>query len=150
VGAVCNRDLLTVSRRQKYEGFHPKPGRRIHCRYSEIEIFPAFKGLQDMAERQPLIGDVRGRGLAIGIELVKNKGSREPTPVETAKVVYRAYELGVIVYYVGLFSNVLELTPPLILNRKEAEEALQILEQAISDVEQGCVPDEKIKNFKGW
>jgi hypothetical protein len=96
---------MTVSWRQKYGGFHPKPGRRIHCRYSEIEIFPTFKGLQDMAERRPLIGKVRGRSLTIGTELVKDKRSREPAPVETAKVVYRAYELGLIVYYVGLFSK---------------------------------------------
>ena len=106
--------------------------------------------LQAMETRHPLIGDVRGRGLVIGIELIRDKNTLEPAPAETAKVVYRAYELGVVLYYVGLFSNVLELTPPLILNRQEAEESLQILEQAISDVEQGRVPDEKIRDFKGW
>jgi 4-aminobutyrate aminotransferase len=109
-----------------------------------------LKGLQDIAGRHPLIGDVRGRGLVIGLELVRDKSTRKPAPVETAKVVYRAYELGAVIYYVGLFSNVLELTPPLILSRPEAEEALQILELAISDVEQGRVPDEKIRDFKGW
>jgi 4-aminobutyrate aminotransferase len=109
-----------------------------------------LSGFQDMANRHKLIGDVRGRGLALGIELVKDKASREPASVETAKVVYRAYELGAVLYYVGLHSNVLELTPPLILRRREAEEALEILNQAITDVEQGRVSDEKIRDFQGW
>ena len=107
-------------------------------------------GLRDLAGRYALVGDVRGRGLVLGVELVKDRNTREPAAQETAKVAYRAYELGLIVYYVGLNSNVLELTPPLILNRKEAEDGLGILGQAIADVEQGLVPDEKIQDFKGW
>jgi 4-aminobutyrate aminotransferase len=109
-----------------------------------------LSGFQDMANRHQMIGDVRGRGLALGIELVKNKRSREPAPVETAKVVYRAYELGAVLYYVGMHSNVLELTPPLVLRRREAEEALEILNQSITDVERGRVSDEKIRDFQGW
>jgi 4-aminobutyrate aminotransferase len=107
-------------------------------------------GFEDMAMRHKLIGDVRGRGLALGIELIKDTESRKPAPVETAKVVYRAYELGAVLYYVGLHSNVLEVTPPLIISRREAEEALGILNQALTDVEQGRVPDEKIRDFQGW
>ena len=106
--------------------------------------------LKSMADRHPLIGDIRGRGLAIGIELVQNKKTKTPATLETAKVVYLAYELGAIFYYVGLHSNVLELTPPLILSHQEAEQALNILDKAIQDVEQGRVSDEKISGFKGW
>ncbi|MFO7739566.1 MAG: aspartate aminotransferase family protein [Desulfatiglandaceae bacterium] len=109
-----------------------------------------LSGLEDMAKYHKLIGDVRGRGLALGIELVKDQAGREPASVETAKAVYRAYELGAIVYYVGMHSNVLELTPPLILSVREAEEALEILDQAITDVERGRVSDEKIRGFQGW
>ena len=109
-----------------------------------------LSGFRAMAGRHPLMGDVRGRGLVLGIELVKDQGTREPASIETAKVVYRAYELGAVLYYVGLHSNVLELTPPLILRRREAEEALEILDQAITDVEQGRVSDEKIRHFQGW
>lgn len=106
--------------------------------------------LRNWADSCSLVGDVRGRGLVIGIELVKEDKDRTPAVSETAKVVYRAYELGLVVYYVGLNSNVLELTPPLVLSRSEASRGVDILKQAITDVAQGRVPDEKIKGFQGW
>ena len=107
-------------------------------------------GLQRLAAGHPLVGDVRGRGLVMGVELVKHRESREPAATEAAKVVYRAYELGAVLYYVGLQSNVLEITPPLIIEEKEIEEALEILENAISDVENHRVSDDAIRNFQGW
>jgi 4-aminobutyrate aminotransferase len=107
-------------------------------------------GLQQLADGHPLVGDVRGRGLVLGVELVRNRESREPASTEAAKVVYRAYELGAVLYYVGLQSNVLEITPPLIIGDKELKEALEILDNAISDVENHRVSDDAIRNFQGW
>lgn len=75
---------------------------------------------------------------------------RTPAVSETAKVVFRAYELGLILYYVGMNSNVLELTPPLVLSHSEAGQGVDILKQAITDVAQGRVPDEKIEGYQGW
>jgi 4-aminobutyrate aminotransferase len=86
----------------------------------------------------------------LGVELVRNRESREPAATEAAKVVYRAYELGAVLYYVGLQSNVLEITPPLIIGDKELKEALEILDNAISDVENHRVSDDTIRNFQGW
>jgi 4-aminobutyrate aminotransferase len=65
-------------------------------------------------------------------------------------VVYRAFELGLLVFYVGMFSNVLEITPPLLLTRAEADAGVAILDQAISDVADGKVSDEIIARYAGW
>ncbi len=109
-----------------------------------------MEGLRELQERHEMIGDVRGRGLAIGIELVKDRETREPATAETAKVVLRCYQLGVFLTYVGMYSNVPELTPPLTLSSAEVSEALQVLGQAIDDVANGRVGDDEIAAFAGW
>lgn len=98
----------------------------------------------------PSIRSVRGRGLALGIELDGNRVPGAGGKGFAAKVVYRAFELGAVVYYVGLQSNVLELTPPLVLSADEADEAAGILIAAIGDVEHGKVPESAIAAFAGW
>jgi 4-aminobutyrate aminotransferase len=97
-----------------------------------------------------LVGDIRGLGMIQGVELVKDRASREPDQSAAAKVVYRAWELGLIVYYAGNWGNVLEITPPLILTRPEIEEGVDILGQAVRDVTAGKVSDEAVASFAGW
>jgi 4-aminobutyrate aminotransferase len=107
--------------------------------------------LQAMSERQPLIGEVRGRGLALGVDLVSDRASREPVPAATtAKVIYRAYQLGAVFFYVGLRANVLELTPPLTLSEAEADEGAAIIDQALTDVGRGMVSDAEVAPYMMW
>lgn len=108
-------------------------------------------GLQALAGRHELIGDVRGRGLAIGLELVTDRALRAPVPVTTtAKIIYRAYQLGAVFFYVGLRANVLEFTPPLTLSEAEADAGVAILDQALEDVGAGRISDADVAPFMMW
>ncbi len=89
--------------------------------------------LRGWKETHPLVGDVRGRGLMIGIELVKNKETREPAPALRNRVETLAFERGLMV--LGCGETSLRLCPPLIVTREEASVALDILEESLTAVE---------------
>jgi 4-aminobutyrate aminotransferase len=82
----------------------------------------------------PLVGEVRGRGLMIGIELVKDKATREPAAALRNRVEVLAFERGLMI--LGCGESSIRLCPPLIVNEHEAMIALDILEDALSQVEQ--------------
>ena len=107
--------------------------------------------LRDLSARHPMIGDVRGRGLAVGVELVSDPVSREPVPVTTtAKVIYRAYQLGAVFFYVGLRANVLEFTPSLTMSDSEVEEGVDIVDRAMADVSNDVVSDADVAPDIMW
>ncbi|HWG21027.1 MAG TPA: acetyl ornithine aminotransferase family protein [Terracidiphilus sp.] len=89
--------------------------------------------LEGWKRTHPLVGDVRGRGLMIGIELVKNKETREPATTLRNRVETLAFERGLMV--LGCGETSLRLCPPLILTEEEATVGLDILEEALTLVE---------------
>ncbi|MCV0380384.1 aspartate aminotransferase family protein [Nitratireductor sp.] len=106
--------------------------------------------LRDLQAKHELIGNVRGHGLALGVELVSDRNARTPAIEQTALVVYRAFQLGLVIYYVGINSNVLEFTPPLTMSEDEALRGIAILDQALGDVEAGRVDPQLLEHFAGW
>ena len=101
-----------------------------------------------MKRRYEPIGDVRGLGLMLGVDLVKDRGTKERAYDEAKKVVWRAYELGLIVAF--LRGNILRIQPPLTIEEELLEDGLERLEVAIEDVEDGKVPDEVVEKVQWW
>ncbi|MBI1982615.1 MAG: acetyl ornithine aminotransferase family protein [Acidobacteria bacterium] len=89
--------------------------------------------LAEWPKRHRLVGDVRGLGLMIGIELVKSQESREPSPEARRKVVQGAFERGVLV--LGCGESTVRLMPPLVVEEDQADYALGVLERCIAEVE---------------
>ncbi len=95
----------------------------------------ALARMTEMAERHRLIGDVRGLGLLLGIELVRDRNTRERASEEADRVMYRALERG-LSFKVSA-GNVLTLTPPLTISRAELDRALAIVDECLTEIEAG-------------
>lgn len=91
-------------------------------------------GFCELAERLPLIGNVRGRGLLTGVELVRDRETLEPAKDETVAVMNHMRENGVLVGREGYFGNVLKIRPPLVFNRDGADILIAALGRAVEDV----------------
>jgi 4-aminobutyrate aminotransferase len=89
--------------------------------------------LRGWTQTHALVGEVRGRGLMIGIELVKDKQTREPAAELRNRVETLAFERGLMI--LGCGETSLRLSPPLIVSKEEATVALDILEEALTVVE---------------
>jgi 4-aminobutyrate aminotransferase len=87
--------------------------------------------LLEMMERCPYVGDVRGMGLVMGVELVKDKTTKEPAPDLTHKLIDLAAQNGLLVGSVGVFGNVIRVAPPLVITEAEAHESLNLFENAL-------------------
>ena len=90
----------------------------------------ALERLGDMMRRVPAIGDVRGRGLVLGIEIVRSRDTREADPDLAEAVLYRALDAGLS--FKTTMGNVLTLTPPLVVSEAQMLQALAIIEEAIT------------------
>ncbi len=97
------------------------------------------EGVRGLAERHPLIGDVRSFGLLLGVELVLDRSTREPAAEAANAVVNGMRERGVLIGTTGPDSNVLKLRPPLVLASQEADLLVETLDDVLGEVERGRV-----------
>jgi alanine-glyoxylate transaminase/(R)-3-amino-2-methylpropionate-pyruvate transaminase len=92
------------------------------------------RGLQRLAERHALVGDVRGLGLMLGVELVRDRATKEPASTETLEALEWLRELGVLAGKGGLAGNVLRIKPPLCVTAEDADFAVDALDHALGRI----------------
>jgi alanine-glyoxylate transaminase/(R)-3-amino-2-methylpropionate-pyruvate transaminase len=91
-------------------------------------------GFNLLARSHQLIGDVRGMGLMLGVELVRDRKTKEPAKKETLALLEAAREMGVLVGKGGLDGNVLRVKPPMCITAEDADFTLDVLDQALESI----------------
>jgi 4-aminobutyrate aminotransferase/(S)-3-amino-2-methylpropionate transaminase len=99
----------------------------------------AMNRLRVMAERYPMIGEVRGLGLMIGVELVRDRVTKEPANSEAAAIRRLAREAGVLIGVGGQGGNVVRIQPPLVIEDAALDHALDVAEEALGMVSRETV-----------
>jgi alanine-glyoxylate transaminase/(R)-3-amino-2-methylpropionate-pyruvate transaminase len=119
---VCaqGKAVLEVIERENLQENSLKLGRRI------------LAGLQKLAEKHDVVGDVRGKGLMLGVELVKDRATKEPAKAECAQVVENAREMGLLLGKGGLFGQTIRFAPPMCINEADADFIVEVLDRALA------------------
>jgi alanine-glyoxylate transaminase/(R)-3-amino-2-methylpropionate-pyruvate transaminase len=119
---VCaqGKAVLEVIEREKLQENALKIGNRI------------LAGLNQLKQKHNLIGDARGKGLMLGIELVKDRKSKEPAKEECAQIVESCKEMGLLLGKGGLWGQTIRFSPPMCLHEPDADFLLEVLDQAFS------------------
>ena len=91
-------------------------------------------GLEKLKAKHKLIGDVRGKGLMLGIELVKDRTTKEPAKAECAQVLELCREMGLLLGKGGLHGSVIRFAPPMSISQADADFMLEVFDAAFSEL----------------
>ncbi len=122
VACAQGRAVLEIIEREKLQENSLTIGNRL------------LAGLNQLKEKYKLIGDVRGKGLMLGIELVKDRQSKEPAKEECAQILETCKEMGLLLGKGGLWGQTIRFSPPMCINEQDADFLLEILDRAFSDL----------------
>jgi len=87
----------------------------------------------ELQEKHSIIGEVRGMGLMLGIELVQDRKTKAPATTETAQIMEASRENRILLGKGGLYGNVLRISPALNVTREDADQAADIIDQALAE-----------------
>ena len=97
------------------------------------------QGLQSLQDKHDLIGDVRGMGLMQALEFVKDRKTKEVAPQETTQFMEECRSRGLLIGKGGLYGNVIRMSPPLNIAKSDVDEAIHIMDEALSAVRQPVI-----------
>jgi 4-aminobutyrate aminotransferase-like enzyme/Ser/Thr protein kinase RdoA (MazF antagonist) len=151
MAAVVTTDAIAVSFANGMEFFSTFGGNPVSCAIGSavldviqdeglqqraLELGDRFcKGLKLLMQKHHLIGDVRGAGLFIGIELVRDRGTLEPATEEADELVQRLNERGILLSTDGPFHNVIKIKPPLVLTEDDVDMTLRCMDDELAEIE---------------
>ncbi|HVB56826.1 MAG TPA: aspartate aminotransferase family protein [Candidatus Acidoferrales bacterium] len=92
--------------------------------------------LEELQTKYPLIGDVRGMGMMQGLELVRDRQTKEPAPAETNQLMERARDNGLLIGKGGLYGNVIRMAPPMNIAKADVDEGIRLLDKSLSEVQE--------------
>jgi 4-aminobutyrate aminotransferase len=95
-----------------------------------------MKRMADWPKKHRMVGDVRGRGLMVGVEIVKDKETKEYAHDERDRIVELAFERGIL--FLGCGPSTVRISPPLVVTKDEADAAIDVLDECIAIVEKGA------------
>lgn len=90
--------------------------------------------LEELQAKYLLIGDVRGMGMMQGLELVKDRKTKEPAPAETNQLLDRARDNGLLIGKGGLYGNVIRMAPPMNISKADVDDGIRMLDKALSEI----------------
>jgi alanine-glyoxylate transaminase/(R)-3-amino-2-methylpropionate-pyruvate transaminase len=93
-----------------------------------------LEGFHRLQRKHDIIGDVRGQGLMTGIELVKDRRTKEPATKECAQIFERAKDLALLVGKGGLYGNTLRIKPPMCITKKDVDFMIEVLDVALGEL----------------
>lgn len=93
-----------------------------------------LEGFGRLVEKHSIIGQVRGKGLMLGVELVKDRDTKEPAKEECADVFERCKDLGLLIGKGGLWGNTLRIKPPMCINKADADFMIEVIDEALAGI----------------
>ncbi len=104
--------------------------------------------LTAMKDKYDIIGNIRGKGLSIGVDLVKSRETKEKNGIAAAKICNRCIENGLVQIFIS--GSTLRIQPPLVITKEQIDKGLAILEESIQAFMDGKISDEVLLVTKGW
>ncbi len=120
VVSAIGKAVLEVIENEKLQENSLKMGARIR------------DGLEKLKAKYPIIGDVRGKGLMLGVEMVKDRKTKEPAKAECAQVLENAREMGLLIGKGGLWGQTIRFAPPMCINQADADFIIEVFDAAFA------------------